>query len=1289
MTTTIDRFNPTFALFPIQNNRTAWKPVYLPAILVIPQMRSSVGNDVPKAMVSDIKFYIEDAPGKAKVSGFEHIGLYVPQYERFVKTISNLDLNNYTIDVTGQSFIDQNTGEEKSYSEAINGDSFWYVIENGGVRDKLVFYKDANYYDLSTITIDTIELNPYRHYNFVWQASYKERIITPDNELYCIGDQDQISRLSILFNHPGDVHRAMVQHTPPVYFDGSTLDKDGTVNFYRPFADVLQDIFDEQTFIRGINWVNNIPAQYIPYLAYLIGWDLPYYSGIDDNVRRSFIKNARKLQKLKGAKRAISELFEIFGFTIDIVNLWYRSDGKAFIGPYDPIEEGFENDYVKINTVCTTEPIIADNNESGFGQVQIPLLYRPNGDFTIEAYLVSDGQSRTDLNNIINKSVADPDSLDQDSCNKTPDGMYISDTLSDVNLSSVVGFSKILVSYKYGNGTAELRSGTAPLNKNGIVYDKDTNQITISYDRYLDLSSNRLFIFAVYQKDKIIPSKTLTNLRSNRFDIRVLLFKNGEQPDSDIYDYLLDFLFKIKAFHSLLRKITYSVNVADVYNVTDFQVGGVNKQSPDTEAGNLQVPPAIIPTDPTCSSDQKNRGFKDSDLNLRKDIISGLEDEHKTWKDLDGTHEIPGNLRQIVESLSRIPIPDSSGKPCEFTYLGQDRVLTSNIDFDQNPDNRPKLCDLSGNLKDYTYKGRAKDFLSASRSMILSEQVRCHPCTLGLGYGLYWSGSLGDPLQRWMSPNRASFSDLEFSRRAAWNDTIHFTNRSLIDLNTNQAAFLAIQRPSLEIQKSNLFFPGHRFIRMYALPDVFVHPIYDFRPWDDLFNLPCPEDIPIVDGIPVPIPDLHSKIVTDTNGDEWLIFDSVKLVYYGNGLSPDINSLGNHIGSNSVDENDVTHEIYSTQIDTISDERVYEFDSIIHSDDESICIDKSRKIFDSANESCVCETGGIKDYIDGYPAITGAFAYNGENGYIDNTDRSVWAEILGLPEAGSDIPIDLLFKVGSGIRAMDDPSYKPYRLDCGCDKYACDSGATGVTSSEMVINRCNLSNYLDDGKCDFNCDKVNIFQKMILSENFGTCSFILDGEIPSLFLVDENKITWDKSGPVPIGSYKFVDDWGTIHLGVFKTSGDILDITWTTMEPRVWGEPDSGFKDETKVFRRGIITTQRQVMQIVDGKIYIMAQGAEQYIGYFQSNMSCGDTRFLDPFLFHVDCGIADQVMFEVKCGPRWSDPANIYDLASWPSIGVDSSGNAVIGAVTGDVPFYWIDVWGNDEGGEITSDCK
>ena len=92
----------------------------------------------------------------------------------------------------------------------------------------------------------------------MWETKYYKRIILDPalfhGREFCI-DKDQIgvSQYKMIINHPGEVHNEMFKKTPPFYFDndvaqGINLSDNSILEFYRPFADILQDLFDEAEF---------------------------------------------------------------------------------------------------------------------------------------------------------------------------------------------------------------------------------------------------------------------------------------------------------------------------------------------------------------------------------------------------------------------------------------------------------------------------------------------------------------------------------------------------------------------------------------------------------------------------------------------------------------------------------------------------------------------------------------------------------------------------------------------------------------------------------------------------------------------------------------------------------------------------------------------------------------------------------------------------------------------------------------------------------------------------------
>jgi hypothetical protein len=1395
----VSTFQPGFSLFPRNNNRTGWQPVNLPLVLVVPYVRTVTDFPINNANVCEVAFYIEEAPGKIPVAAPANIGKFVPNFERFRLDITSAQLASVRIDVTGRRFFDAD-GNEKTFEEAVDGDLMEYGLLRGpigafgksgpGVIDTIPYLQSADYYDLSPFVIETVNL-PEGNYNFIYEARYFRRIISPEEEFVCIDDAKKVLARHVEFiKHPGELHQAMVTNSPAMYFEGSSKDNDSTIAFYRPFADALQDIFDEQELLKGVNWIDKIPVQYIPYLTYLLGFDMPYFDPTTDNVRKALLRNGRKLQQLKGSSRAIRELFEIFGFIIDISNLWYSKDGSRFIAPNERLPEEFDDQEIITDEICHAEPLLTAWSEPGFGQIEVPFLFRPNGNITVDGWLVEIGSDADlALQAAVEATAVDVEAFNTDNCALTLQGFQSSTILqSQIPTSGVLGQSTILVDQDRGGIEEAQRGPGQPLNLESIIYDKDKNSATVTFDRFFLFQNTRIYVFATYERIKIILPDDLADLRSNRFDINILLFKNGlPVASSTTFEFLLEFLFKFKAFHSLLRKISFPILTSDVYNVTDFCAGGGHAQCPFKDAGQLQGPPPVIPELPPgtescdnnnlfCSEDGLQAGSKDSDVELRSTILELLEAEHGTWKDLDGQYDVPEALLPILQSASRLPIRPGDAPPCEFTQYGQDRVeCTGEKDFDHTEDDRQKICDLDDNDLDYCYKGRVQQDLTVERALPLDEFFRCKPCTLTGGAGTYYmtplvandefsGGDLGTNAADLtnVSNLRRSSHDMNYVRIMAFdNPQIHYTNRSFLedieDAINNR--FFATQKPSLEVSKDNMFYPSHRFISMANLRDTFTHPNYYFRPWDYLFCFPCPEDAPLG----VTVPELNPRLEAGTNGDQFLVYDMYPLIYYGNGIDADIPVMNNHSVS-AISPNNITHSIWSahspglsfmnsdgTQTRYVIDQETFGLRYPVEALGEpidTICFTEILgPIFDSANRDCSCDavdnaivgrsledilpeetgiTGGTGtdvdpttgvDFIDGYPAdfglysvdLTGfdfprerleGYGFSVYGGGIYGLDIGMAALgptiALGIPVNEVDV-VELHFKLGSGIKQEEQDFqyrfYEPYRMDCGASLYQCPEAegtdlvmaGTGieltggnvalinnmgvrnfgvgnfggddefeppvVTSSE--INRDPSRLYEEDGCYDWNCDKVVIVPQMILNEQYGAYTCLMDGSIPNMMSFDDEKMVFDTVLTAfeqvfpQEGSYQFMDDYGIIHAGVFETMDDKLDITTQLRDPRVWGEIPTGEVRNFKVFRDGIVTTERQIFQVADFGYTIISEGSEQDIERFQTTFGCGDTEiFEDPFGFHLEANIVDEVevlaLIDVTPG---TDITNITDV--------------------------------------------
>jgi hypothetical protein len=1263
----VERHQPSFLRFPIQNARTGFQPVYLPVVLVVPGRRTPSGTVLANSGVTDVRFLIVDAPDPSKVAGPFNTGLLVPQLDRFVVNVTDLQLVDVQIEISGRRFLDA-SGNEKTSEDAVEGDVFEYTLIRGGTTSTIPFFPDADYYDLSLFTIDVEDLPRPDRYFFIWEAKYNRRVVFDPHVAStqgqtCINESDvAVAQIKFLINHPGEVHHEMYKKTPPFYFDNDNFRRadDPILQFYRPFADMLQDIFDEQEFLNGINHINKIPAQLIPYLAFLIGWDLPNFPGVTDEIRRSILRQAVRLQQLKGSRRALVELFDIFGFAIELVNLWHSTDGTRLIAPEEQLPDTIQSEEIDVQRVCQIEPLIADYSTNGFGEFEVPLLYKPTSDITVIAYLVTDGATRDELNDIVTELTDDPTALES-SCIQSPDGSIIPQALlarlpgSD---PTVIAISEVTVDLDTELGFLSTSTSSIPIiNQLGVSLDRLKNILRINFDHHLDFSDeSKVFIFATYSRDKIILPSQLNNLRSNRFDVRILL-KSGQEVSPELLEFLLQFVFKLKAFHSLLRKISFDINFIESYNVIDYCFTQLQTSPPVQEE---PEPGASNPCEPTSAS----RGLKDEDLDLRNAIFDALSAEHEAWKALDGTHQSDPGLEHFLN----LPVTRPIGSECQFTQVGQDRVLFEpDVDLDHNVDQRPKLCSSTPPSPDNCFKGRVKDELFTIPDVVLCEVVRCRPCVLGMGSGFYWlfpsntRSVLRNGFGKFDGQNSISFHGKQIFRfNHPMPFSLHYTNRPFLEsfqLESDQ--LLAYRKPSLDIEKDNLLFPSHRFPTMNRLQNDFEHPIWRAKPWDDPNN------------------DLNAQLTINTDGDEDLVYDDADLVYFGNGALPDISNLGSHDDRDFV----VTHKVYLV---TEPNHPAIQLDErIVVTQEESITIDSSTpfgKIFRSFNQDC------NQDFRSGYPAQTGRFDVDPSLIDFDTTAiTDSLSDALELPIRDEMSGVTALFTLGSQILVTENDSefgfYIPYRLDCDCTQFECaGSTGAGITTSTGAGVTINLSGCptdpfrLADGTLDPNCDQLDIEQKVILTEKPGICSTLLDGTIGNMLCILDDGIIPDDI--LPQGSFRYKDDYGIIYEGAWTFKSNVLDITYVTKSPLVWGEEPSGYVKDLRVFRKGIVTTTRQIIKVNDdGSYVIQGTSSIQKVETFQHNVVCNDLPFVDNFCYHVDCMAQDILDGIVTCGPRWTEVGDAQ--VEWADLIIDSNGDVVGFDSPPDVqPMFFIDVW-------------
>ena len=1207
MATVTDNNSPSFSIFPINNDRTGWRSFGLPVILVVPHRRDPLDGSIANSQVFNIRIFIEDVPRAARIAGHDHVGQRFPDRELFVETVDSLELADRLIDVSQQPIT--RDGESIAFEDAKLGDQIAYVTSTN-IKDTIDFIPGAFYYDLSDFTIDFEHL-PSDVYKLVYETEYFTRVISTDgrNELICIdATSTSVAVLRFTVKHPGEVLEEWERHTPPPYLTNATRAQDTTLALYRPFTDALQDISDESDLLESVNWVFDTPAEVIPYLSQLLGWDLPYFPESLDQLRRAVLRRTVEFQNLAGSRRAIINIFRLFGFEILISNLWWSNDGKRFIRPDEDLPFPYEDQKIVTIERCQIDAGLDAWNDGGFGQFEIPLLYRPQeqagideftslhdgGNVSIDCYFVEDDSpAYNELVKIIAEIQDDPSGFGEKfGCTEDSNGFLIPlDITARLSGLEIVGYSQILVSGKLGKASDEILVGPEiPLRKQGVILDREQNVIDITLNGTLDITGRiagiprSVFLFITYKRQEIVVPDIIAQLQSNHFDIQVVTEDLIEFANPVFLDFALEFLFRLKAFHSLLNKILLRIELTETYEVTDFCIGGDVAQRFDTDAGMLQVPPAIIPLIPgdinDCSLlDPRSLGFKDADITLRLRKLANLPEEHAAWKVLDDRDD------PFIGSTRLAPNQPAPGRDeCKFTHFGQDRIVGTRVEsrdvergpspnantgiagFASNPDElspvefinngefnetgsetssnndsglygsftrefteiRQPHCELDG-ITDYCYKGRVDDDLLYRPTLTDKEIFRCKPCSIDLGVGVYYTypthsqisipgtakpclGSMSQRIEftgraaqgnikHHLTDNQAEFLTIPYDKPLPkknnshlgrlyrdYDDppeaTLHFTNR-IGDPNPDQLFQLALQRPCLNVQKAILHLPGCRFPRINALEEDFDHPLWDARPWDDDFSTHCGPIGVCGDNEPS---FLNNKKIIGSDGNEFLSFDSQPFQIIGNGLVPDIPSLGDHaLGTNALfSEDDVIHSVFMKDADAnpaVILDQVCDYDTNVDSDDT---LEITTPLFNSHNK---CETGVLLDFADGYACVSGPQLYTGDDlgrsGLYDNI-----LICLGVPTlSGTGAPSTLLVLLGSGIQ---DGSEESLRLDCGCLLVDCDPSVEGDTI-------CSADTFLDDdGDYDWNCDHLQMDLNLLEIEPIGVCSIQVDGTIPTL-----------------------------------------------------------------------------------------------------------------------------------------------------------------------------------------------
>ncbi len=111
------KHNPSWALFPVNNNCTAWRSFGLPIVLVVPHRRTIDGLPVANSEPLQVRVVIEGSPKEAIVAGYDHVGLRYPNHELYSTSLNNTDLLGRLIPASDMVFF--HNGEIIDFEQAI------------------------------------------------------------------------------------------------------------------------------------------------------------------------------------------------------------------------------------------------------------------------------------------------------------------------------------------------------------------------------------------------------------------------------------------------------------------------------------------------------------------------------------------------------------------------------------------------------------------------------------------------------------------------------------------------------------------------------------------------------------------------------------------------------------------------------------------------------------------------------------------------------------------------------------------------------------------------------------------------------------------------------------------------------------------------------------------------------------------------------------------------------------------------------------------------------------------
>lgn len=160
----------------------------------------------------------------------------------------------------------------------------------------------------------------------------------------------------------------------------------------------------------------------------------------------------------------------------------------------------------------------------------------------------------------------------------------------------------------------------------------------------------------------------------------------------------------------------------------------------------------------------------------------------------------------------------------------------------------------------------------------------------------------------------------------------------------------------------------------------------------------------------------------------------------------------------------------------------------------------------------------------------------------------------------------------------------------------------------------------------------------------------------------------------PSGNVFYEDEWNQKYEIIWETVGDVIDMTSVIKQPYVWGELPDGFVRNGVLYRKGLVTTTRQVIRPLQNGYVIVAEGVSQIVDYIQMNYPCGGGPS-DRFKHHLDYSVSDEIHMLTTDGPHWTDPS-VSDDVVWGELNNDGTPVHDLTGTYGDNTLQWVDVW-------------